>query len=200
MKLISPSALDYDFISNCSAVAGVDEAGRGPLAGPVVAAAAVFHGSYTNEKFVDSKTISRNKREILFEEIKEVALSWSIVAVGPRRIEALNILEASREAMRLAVQRVSAKFILVDGNVPIRTSYPQQTVIGGDSLITHISAASILAKVYRDRLMDKLAQLYPQYGFEKHAGYPTKSHRQALIDHGPSRIHRRTFNGVLSDS
>jgi ribonuclease HII len=134
----------------------------------------------------------------LFSEIKQAALSWSIVAVGPRRIESLNIREASRLAMRLALERVEASYALIDGDTPIITPLPQQTVIQGDALITHISAASILAKVYRDRLMETLGARYPGYGLEKHAGYPTKAHREAIIQRGPSRVHRRTFRGVMS--
>lgn len=178
-------------------VAGIDEAGRGPLAGPVVAAAVVFPGSYQNDRFQDSKALSATTRARLFTEITSAALAWSIVAVGPRRIESMNILEASREAMRLALARVDASYALIDGNVPIRTPLPQQTVIQGDALITHISAASILAKVYRDRLMETLGARYPGYGLEKHAGYPTKAHREAIMQLGPSRAHRRTFRGVV---
>lgn len=177
-------------------IAGVDEAGRGPLAGPVVAAAAVFPAGYKNSRFKDSKQLSEKQRELLFEEVKREALSWAIVAVGHHRIDALNIREATREAMRLAVERVQADHVLVDGNVPIRIALPQETIVKGDALCVEISAASILAKVWRDRLMVTLGEKYPGYGLEKHSGYPTQSHRAAIQAIGPSRIHRRTFAGV----
>jgi ribonuclease HII len=163
----------------------------------VVAAAVVFPGNYRNERFQDSKALSATTRLRLVAEIKEAALSWAIVAVGPRRIEKLNIREASREAMRLALERVDADYALIDGNVPIRTTRQQQTVVQGDALITHISAASILAKVHRDHLMSVLGHRHPGYGFEKHAGYPTAAHRTAIDQLGISRAHRRTFRGVI---
>lgn len=177
-------------------IAGVDEAGRGPLAGPVVAAAVVFPYRYKNDEITDSKKLSPATREKLFIDIQRDAISWSIISVGHRRIETLNILQATRLAMRLAVERVDAEMVLVDGNTPIHTSLPQKTVIGGDALHVQISAASILAKVWRDRLMKTLASKYPGYGFEKHSGYGTAVHREAIARIGPSRIHRRTFHGV----
>jgi ribonuclease HII len=181
-------------------ICGVDEAGRGPLAGPVVAAAAVFEQDFYDPKIRDSKTLSTQQREKLFEYIKERALSWSIIAVGPRRIDRLNILQATRLAMKLAVERVSADLVLVDGNQPIVCALPQKTVVGGDRLHVQISAASILAKVWRDRLMTDLAVRYPGYGFEKHAGYPTPAHKAAIVTLGPCKIHRRTFAGVCLPS
>jgi ribonuclease HII len=177
-------------------ICGVDEAGRGPLAGPVVAAAAVFDESFSDPAIRDSKTLSTHQREKLFDYIREKALSWSIIAVGPRRIDSLNILQATKLAMKLAVERISADLVLVDGNQPIVCALPQKTVIGGDRLHVQISAASILAKVWRDRLMKDLAVRYPGYGFEKHSGYPTPAHKAAIVALGPSRIHRRTFAGV----
>jgi ribonuclease HII len=181
-------------------ICGVDEAGRGPLAGPVVAAAVVYQQGFSDPRIKDSKALSAKQRELLFDYIKETALSWSIVAVGPRRIDQINILQATRLAMRLAVERITADLVLVDGNQPIITKINQKTVIGGDRLHVEISAASILAKVWRDRLMDKLAIRYPGYGLERHAGYPTAAHRAALITLGPSRIHRKTFAGVCQPS
>lgn len=178
-------------------IAGVDEVGRGPLAGPVVAACVVFSDTYENKKIIDSKKLSKKIRDTLDAEIKHAAVSWAIVAVGPRRIEEINIREASRLAMSLALQRVStADLVLVDGNVPIYTALPQKTVVGGDNLHVQISAASIIAKVYRDRMMEVLDLKYPGYGLGKHAGYPTASHRAAIVSLGPSRIHRKTFAGV----
>lgn len=181
-------------------ICGVDEAGRGPLAGPVVAAAAVFHDDFVDDRIRDSKALSEQQREKLFDYIQENALAWSIVAVGPRRIERLNILQATKLAMKLAVERIEADLVLVDGNQPIISRLPQRTVVGGDRLHVQISAASILAKVWRDRLMKKLATRYPGYGFEKHSGYPTPAHKAAIIELGPCRIHRATFAGVITPS
>lgn len=177
-------------------IAGVDEAGRGPLAGPVVAAAAVFESGYNNSEIRDSKKLSAKKRETLFEIIRRDAAAWAIVAVGPRRIDDINIREATRLAMKLAVERIHADIVLIDGNVPIETTLPQRTIVGGDALRVEISAASILAKVWRDRLMCILDTKYPGYGLARHFGYPTSSHRGAIAALGPSPIHRRTFAGV----
>lgn len=177
-------------------IAGVDEVGRGPLAGPVVAACCVFEQGYVNPEIKDSKQLSAKNREALVEVIKKDALQWAIVAVGPRRIERLNIREASRVAMSLALRRVNADMVLVDGNVPIEASIPQETIIAGDRLRVEISAASIIAKVWRDDLMRELDLKYPGYGLGSHAGYPTPSHRAAVSQLGPSRIHRKTFRGV----
>jgi ribonuclease HII len=177
-------------------ICGVDEAGRGPLAGPVVAAAAVFDEGYQNQRIRDSKQLSAKQRDILYDVVQSEAISWAIVAVGPRRIEALNILQATRLAMRLAVKRVAADLVLIDGNQPIDITLPQRTVVGGDRLHVQISAASILAKVWRDRLMETLGAKYPGYGFEKHSGYPTPSHKPAILEIGPCRVHRKTFAGV----
>lgn len=178
-------------------ICGVDEAGRGPLAGPVVAAAAVFPEEYQNSKIQDSKALSAKQRDALFEHIKATASSWAIIAVGPRRIESLNILQATKLAMKLAVERISADLVLIDGNQPIVCALPQRTVVGGDRLHVQISAASILAKVYRDRLMETLGAKYPGYGLEKHAGYPTPAHKRAIVELGPCRVHRKTFAGVI---
>ena len=177
-------------------VAGVDEAGRGCLAGPVVAAAVVFDEYYFNSDIDDSKQLSAKKREKLFEIIKKEAISYSIVSVGPRRIDKLNILQASLLAMKLAVKRVKADLVLVDGNCKIETHLPQRTIVHGDAISIHIGAASILAKVWRDRLMDSLSEKYTKYRFEKHAGYCTPTHLQALKEHGPCKIHRYSYNQV----
>jgi ribonuclease HII len=177
-------------------IAGVDEVGRGPLAGPVVAAAVVFPEGYENPRFKDSKQLSDKERRALVEEVKEAAVQWSIVAVGPRRIERLNIREASRLAMKLAVERVAPDFVLVDGNVPIDVPMEQETIVKGDQLHVQISAASIIAKVWRDDLMRTLDARYPGYGFDRHAGYPTARHKEAILRLGPSSAHRATFQGV----
>lgn len=177
-------------------VAGVDEVGRGPLAGPVVAAAVVFAEGYANEEIRDSKKLSAQERERLVGVIEADALSWAVVSVGHRRIDRLNILQASRLAMSLALRRIVADSVLVDGNVPIETNLPQTTVVGGDALHVQISAASIVAKVFRDRLMGILDVRYPGYDLGKHAGYATEIHRTAIRKLGPSPVHRVSFRGV----
>jgi ribonuclease HII len=199
-RLVSPQVYREDFSimeSSLMLLCGVDEAGRGPLAGPVVAAAAVFEESFTHPEINDSKALTAKQRARLFDYITANASSWAIIAVGPRRIEELNILQATKLAMRLAVERVTADLVLIDGNQPIVCALPQRTVIGGDRLHVQISAASILAKVWRDRLMEKLGARYPGYGFEKHSGYPTAAHKKAIVELGPCRVHRKTFAGVL---
>jgi ribonuclease HII len=177
-------------------ICGVDEAGRGPLAGPVVAAAVVYPEGFIDSRIKDSKMMSAKQRESLFQEIKDTCHAWSIVAVGARRIEKINILEATRLAMRLAVQRINADLVLIDGNQGFPSKIPQQTVVQGDKKHVEISAASILAKVWRDSLMETLGEKYPGYGLENHSGYPTPAHKAAIIKLGPCREHRRTFAGV----
>lgn len=183
-------------MSGAPRIAGIDEAGRGPLAGPVVAAAVVFPLEYKNDKIADSKKLSPKIREYLFDEILNSASQWSIVAVGHHRIEALNIREATRVAMKLALSRIEADEVLIDGDMTIETDVPQRTIVGGDALVLQISAASILAKVWRDRLMQILGSRYPEFGFSQHAGYPTKAHKEAIVLYGPCPVHRRTFRGV----
>jgi ribonuclease HII len=177
-------------------VCGIDEAGRGPLAGPVVAAAVIFPPGYCNSEIRDSKQLSPKRRDALAAVVKRDALQWAIVAVGHARIDRVNIREATRVAMRLALERVSATAALIDGNVRIVTDVPQATVVKGDQLFVQISAASILAKTHRDGLMKVLDQRYPGYSLAVHQGYPTASHREAISRLGPSRIHRITFAGV----
>jgi ribonuclease HII len=177
-------------------IAGVDEAGRGPLAGPVVAAAVVLPDDFDHPLIRDSKQISRTQRRTIEPIIKQHAVAWAVIGVGPRRIEQLNIRSASLLAMSLAVQRVNPSHVLVDGNAALPLAISQETIVGGDRLHKAISAASILAKEWRDTLMEELAKRYPGYGFEKHMGYPTRSHREALLRLGPSPVHRRTFRGV----
>ena len=177
-------------------IAGVDEAGRGPLAGPVVAAAVIFPTGYKNPEIKDSKQLSAEKRDRLVEIIKRDALDYAIVAVGHHRIDRLNIRAASLLAMSLALQRIPADQVLIDGNALINTNLPQQAIIKGDQKFVQISAASILAKEYRDHLMVILDQKYPGFELKKHAGYPTKLHKEKIAEQGPSRIHRKTFKGV----
>ena len=177
-------------------VAGVDEAGRGPLAGPVVAAAVILPHGFDVLGIDDSKKLSPKKREELFEVIKAEALAWSIGQAGPERIDEINILEATKEAMTLAVQGLSLRpdHVLIDGNFTVRAlDLPQTAIVKGDANSTSIAAASILAKVTRDRYMEEMDAVYPGYAFANNKGYGTKAHYEGLKALGPSPIHRRTF-------
>lgn len=179
-------------------VAGIDEAGRGPLAGPVVAAAVVLPEPLPIVGVRDSKKISPKKRERLFDEIFRHAVAVGVGIVGPADIDRLNILQASLLAMVKSVQKMklTPDFLLIDGTFPISFNLPQKAVPKGDSLSISIAAASIVAKVTRDRIMGKYAQEYPEFDFSKHKGYPTKAHKEAIRKHGVSPIHRQTFRGV----
>lgn len=178
-----------------SAICGIDEAGRGPLAGPVCAAAVILPFGCTIEGLDDSKKLTEKKREKLFDVIRERALAYSIALVDHQTIDEINILEATFLAMKNAVEGlpIPADFALVDGNRSKGLSIPHECVIGGDAKSPSIAAASILAKVTRDRLMLEYAAQYPAYLFEKHKGYGTKAHYEAILAHGPSPIHRMTF-------
>ena len=180
-------------------LAGVDEAGRGPLAGEVVAAAVILDPNNPIEGLADSKKLSEKKREALFDEIKQKALSYAIASASVAEIDELNILHASMLAMSRAVAalQVAPEHALIDGNrVPKELICPAEAVVKGDARHQAISAASILAKVSRDRDIVAYGQEYPQYGFEKHKGYPTAVHLQALKDHGLTPLHRRSFGPV----
>lgn len=179
--------------------AGVDEAGRGPLVGSVVAAAVILDPENPIEGLNDSKKLSEKKREKLFIEIQEKALAWAVAEASAAEIDELNILQASLLAMRRAVEKlgVQPEHVLVDGNkIPQGLSVSCDAVVGGDAIHPEISAASILAKVSRDREMAELDQLYPQFGFAKHKGYPTKAHFEAIAEHGVIAEHRRSFGPV----
>ena len=182
-----------------TAVCGVDEAGRGPLCGPVVAAAVILPMGLIIEGLDDSKKLSEKKREKLYTEIIENAIAYGIAEASPLEIDEINILNASQLAMRRAVERlkVKADFALIDGNCSRGFQIPTETVVKGDSKSYSIAAASILAKVTRDRGCIELDRLYPEYGIAKHKGYPTKDHMQAVRDFGPSEIHRKSFLGFL---
>ena len=179
-------------------IAGVDEAGRGPLAGPVVAAAVIFPHPGAISGLKDSKRLTSEVRATLFEEIRERALAFAIREVGVRNIERLGILAASLKAMALAVQALAPAphMVLIDGRDPLPLAYPQQPIIDGDDRCPSIAAASILAKVYRDRRMEDYHRQFPQYNFASHKGYATREHREALECWGPCVLHRRTFKGV----
>ncbi|MCI8404012.1 MAG: ribonuclease HII [Clostridia bacterium] len=176
-------------------IAGVDEAGRGPLAGPVYAAAVILKPNTIIKGINDSKKLSEKRREELFEEITEKAVAYNIFSIDEKRIDEINILNATYEAMNGAVNGLSIKpdFVLIDGNRISGMKLPHETVVKGDAKNVSIAAASILAKVSRDRFIYKMAQKYPQYGFEKHKGYGTKAHNEAILEYGPCEIHRKTF-------
>lgn len=180
-------------------IAGVDEAGRGPLVGSVVAAAVILDPNNRIEGLNDSKKLSEKKREKLFIEIQEKALAWAIAEASAAEIDEHNILQASLLAMRRAVEALSIQpeHVLVDGNkIPQGLAMSCDAVVGGDALHPEISAASILAKVTRDRQMVEMDQKYPQFGFAKHKGYPTKAHFEAIALHGVIDEHRRSFGPV----
>jgi ribonuclease HII len=174
---------------------GVDEAGRGPLAGNVYAAAVILDINNPIIGLADSKKLSEKKREQLFDEIITKALSYHIAIANTLEIDSLNILQATMLAMKRAIEglHIKADVALIDGNRAPKVNLQCQTIIGGDGTIAAISAASILAKVSRDREMLKMDQLYPKYGFAKHKGYGTKEHLQALEQYGPCVIHRKSF-------
>ncbi len=178
-----------------SAVCGCDEAGRGPLCGPVVAAAVILPLGIEIEGLNDSKKLTEKKREKLFDIIKEKAIAYAIAEASPEEIDEINILNASMLAMRRAVEAlpVKADFALIDGNCSRGFEIPTETVVSGDAKSCSIAAASILAKVTRDRGCKELDEQYPMYGIAKHKGYPTKDHMNAVREHGPSPIHRKTF-------
>jgi ribonuclease HII len=179
-------------------VAGVDEVGRGPLAGPVVAAAVILDPSNPIEGLADSKKLTEKRRQVLADEIREKSLAWALGRAEVEEIDALNILHASLLAMKRAVEGlpIEAVFALIDGNRCPDLACPSQAIVGGDSRVESISAASILAKVSRDGEMVELEQIYPGYGLAKHKGYPTKTHLEALQKHGVTPIHRRSFGPV----
>ena len=187
--------------SGRSLIAGVDEVGRGPLAGPVVAAAVILPHDFDVLGIDDSKKLSPKKREELCAIIKEKALAWSVGWVGPERIDEINILEATKEAMTQAVQGLSLQpdHVLIDGNFTVRSlALPQTAIVKGDANSTSIAAASILAKVTRDRYMEEMDAVYPGYAFASNKGYGTKAHYDGLKVQGPAPIHRRSFiNGYL---
>ncbi len=177
-------------------VAGVDEAGRGPLVGSVVAAAVILDPNNPIEGLNDSKKLSEKKREMLFVEIQEKAVAWAIAEASHAEIDQLNILQASLLAMCRAVEalHIQPQHVLVDGNkIPQGLSMSCEAIVGGDALHAEISAASILAKVTRDRQMVVLDQQHPQFGFAQHKGYPTKMHFAAIAEHGVIDQHRRSY-------
>ena len=181
-------------------VIGTDEAGRGPLAGPVVAGACILPVGYCPEGLDDSKKLSEKKREALYDEITKNAVAWGVGMSSAAEIDEINILNASLQAMRRAIAAAggSPDVILVDGNVDRGFDREAHAIIGGDAKSPSIAAASIIAKVTRDRLLDELDREYPEYGFAKHKGYPTKAHKLAVFEYGPCPEHRRSFLSFLA--
>ena len=181
-----------------SAIAGIDEAGRGPLAGPVVSAAVILPRDFECPGLTDSKKLTEKKRDALFPIIQEKALAVGVGIADHREIDEINILQASLLSMKRAVEDLgmNADFLLVDGKFSIPMETPQNPIIKGDSLSMSIAAASIIAKVTRDHQMAELHEKYPLYNFIKHKGYPTKAHKEAIKEHGPCPVHRMSFKGV----
>ena len=192
---------DAGFAREYGVVCGTDEAGRGPLAGPVVAAAVVLPEGMTIPGLDDSKKLTEKKREALYDVILREAAAYGIAESSPEEIDRINILAASLLAMRRAVEQVrrtiEPDIVLVDGNRPTEFGIPCRTVVKGDGISQSIAAASVLAKVTRDRLMTELDLRYPAYGFAGHKGYPTKEHKLAVYEFDPSPVHRRSFLSFL---
>ncbi len=186
---------DSELRKNAPVICGIDEAGRGPLAGDVYAAAVIFDGDVFIDGLNDSKKLSEKKREALYDEIVEKARAYCVASASVEEIERLNILQASLLAMKRAEEGLGLvpDLAVIDGNKLPDLSCPMQTVVKGDGLSASIAAASILAKVSRDRYMKKLAEQYPEYGFDKHKGYGTKLHNEMILKYGPSPVHRMSF-------
>ncbi|MBU0972505.1 MAG: ribonuclease HII [Proteobacteria bacterium] len=180
-------------------IAGIDEAGRGPLAGPVVSAAVVLPPDFSCPGIDDSKKLSEKRRDALFPVIQAQALAVGIGMADHREIDRINVLAAALLSMKRAVQNlaVGPDFLLVDGTFTLAMDLPQQAIVKGDARSISIAAASIIAKVTRDKLMTDFHKTYPQYDFIRHKGYPTKAHKQAIIQYGPCPIHRTSFRGVI---
>jgi len=197
---------DADYAKQYGVVCGTDEAGRGPLAGSVVAAAVVLPDGCVIEGLDDSKKLTEKKRGKLFDEIRQTAVAYGIAEASHEEIDGMNILAASLLAMRRAADQVKAQLaergmeigvVLIDGNRQSDFGVPSVTVVHGDAISQSIAAASVLAKVTRDRQMTELDQQYPEYGFAIHKGYPTPAHKLAVYEYGPCPIHRRSFLGFL---
>lgn len=188
------------YASGYQYVAGVDEVGRGPLAGPVVAAAVILPPNYWVQGLNDSKKMSEKKRDEVFDCLKQDALAYGFGIVSETMIDEMNIRQATLLAMKMALEQlqISPDYVLVDGNMLPDVSFKQEAMVKGDSRSVAIAAASVLAKVTRDRMMKSYAELYPEYGFEQHKGYGTPFHLHALSEHGFTSIHRKSFEPVKS--
>ncbi len=189
-------------MTNHILIAGIDEAGRGPLAGPVVAAAVILDPDVEIADLADSKTLSAKRREYLYEQITEFSLAWALGRAEVEEIDSINILQATLLAMQRAVNKlaINPEQVLVDGNQCPKLAYPTEAIIKGDQKIAAISAASILAKVSRDREMLEYDTIYPEYGFAKHKGYGTKQHIDAIKIHGITPLHRTSFAPIKNFS
>lgn len=176
-------------------ICGTDEAGAGPLAGPVYAGAVILPEGLILEGLNDSKKVTPKRRDRLFEEIQEKAIAWAVASVDEKEIDVINILNARMKAMEMAIQALkpAPDYALIDGNRDNGITIAHETVVKGDGRSANIAAASILAKVSRDRYMEEMAKLYPEYEFERHKGYGTKLHFELLMKYGPCPIHRRSF-------
>ena len=184
------------FNSGYKNIAGIDEAGRGPLAGPVVVAAVILGRNWCNKQFIiDSKQLNIKRRERLFETITNQALAFKIVSISPKEIDKLNILQATLLGMARCLERIEPQpdYVLVDGNHYPKTKIKGEAIIKGDCISKSIAAASVLAKVTRDRFMIKNGKLFPEWFFEKHKGYPTKLHREMILKYGLTPLHRKSF-------
>lgn len=181
--------------SGVTFLAGVDESGRGPLAGPVVAAAVILPKNFHHKEIDDSKKLSQKQREKLFDIITQSAISYSFSVISQNTIDEINILNASLLAMKKSVLKLkpSPEIVLIDGNKKFSSDLELIPIVKGDSLSKSIAAASIIAKVIRDRMMNRLAEKYPEYGWDKNKGYPTKQHIEALLKFGPTVVHRISF-------
>ncbi len=179
-------------------IAGIDEAGRGPLAGPVVAAAVILRRDLPISGLNDSKLLSESRREALFLEIREKAAAVSVAVVSPEVIDEINILQATRLAMSRAVNAITPlpDYLLIDGPIALDLAIPQKPITKGDRLSISVAAAGIMAKVTRDGIMRDLHEQYPVYGFDRHKGYPTRMHKEAIALNGPCPVHRMCFRGV----
>ena len=184
------------FFQNSLIEAGCDEVGRGCLAGPVFAAAVILPKDFTHDTLTDSKKLSSRQRYLLREEIREKAIAWAVASCDNREIDRINILKASVRAMHKAVEQLTVcpEYLIVDGNYFIPyPGIPHRSIVKGDALFYSIAAASVLAKTYRDDYMTELAAEFPQYSWEKNKGYPARAHRDAILKHGITPYHRRSF-------
>jgi len=188
-----------NFAKGFSKIAGIDEAGRGPLAGPVVSAAVILPTALPVPGICDSKKLTPKKRSYLYEMIYEHAVSIGIGIVDSTEIDRINILQAALLSMAISIKNLKPQpdYLLIDGKFRISSNLPQEPIIRGDSLSISIAAASIIAKVTRDRLMERYHIDYPEFGFARHKGYPTKAHKEVIRKFGPCPIHRRSFKGVI---
>ena len=199
MKQAVPAAL-WELARSCKArgyrlICGADAAGAGPRAGPVYAGAVILPEGLVLEGLNDSKRVTPKRRDRLFEEIQEKAVAWAVASVDEKEIDAINILNARMKAMELAIQALNPApdYALIDGNRDNGITIAHETVVKGDGRSANIAAASILAKVSRDRYMEEMARIYPEYEFERHKGYGTKRHFELLMKYGPCPIHRKSF-------